>query len=360
MASLKVERGLALGQRYRPDMGDQAADLEPFWHTLGEQVREADDLGYDSLVIPEVKHDPFIAAAIAAQEPSRVELITGIALAFPRSPTAMAHTAWDLQRLSGGRFLLGLGSQVKGHIQRRFATEWTPPAPRMKEYIQALQAVWRCWQDGERLEFLGESYRLNLMTPNFTPPPQKPEHAHIPILLAAVGPAMLRVAGEVADGVRLHGIVTRKYMDEIAFPNLRRGAERAGRTLDNFQVSGGAFLVTGRNQSELEQALESAKKTVAFYGSTRSYHLSFELEGWEEVASQLHVMSMRNQWAEMAAVITDEMVQGFAVVGTYDEIAAKIKQRLVGCTRFSFDMPTQTEADRGVAREIVQDLHRPE
>lgn len=358
MAPLKVERGLALGQRYRPDMGDQDAQLEPFWHTLGAQVREAEALGYDSLVIPEVKHDPFIAAAIAAQEPSKVELITGIALAFPRSPTATAHTAWDLQRLSGGRFLLGLGSQVKGHVQRRFASEWSAPAPRMKEYIQALRAVWRCWQDGERLLFEGETYKLSLMTPNFTPPPQKPEHAHIPVLLAAVGPAMLRVAGEVADGVRLHGIVTRKYMDEVAFPNLRRGAERAGRTLDDFQISGGAFLVTAPNQAELEQALENAKKTVAFYGSMRSYHLSFELEGWEDEAAKLHAMSMRGEWQDMAAVITDDMVHAFAVVGTYDEIASKIKQRLVGCTRFGFDKPTQTEAERSIAREIVQDLHR--
>ncbi len=169
---------------------------------------------------------------------------------------------------------------------------------------------------------------------------------------------MLRVAGEVADGVRLHGTVTRRYMDEVAFPNLRRGAERAGRTLDDFQVSGGAFLVTAPNQAELEQALQSAKRTVAFYGSTRSYRVSFELEGWEDEAAKLHAMSMRGQWQEMAEVITDDMVHAFAVVGTYDEIAAKMKQRLTGCNRFAFDMPTQSAASRGIAREIVQDLHR--
>jgi len=195
------------------------------------------------------------------------------------------------------------------------------------------------------------------MTPTFSPPPQQPQHARIPIHIAAVNAAMLRVAGEVADGVRLHGIVTRKYMDEVAFPNLRLGAERAGRSLHDLEIAGGAFLVTGKDETEVQQAFEEARSTVAFYGSTRTYRVSFELEGWVDQSQQLHRLSVEGKWDQMAAVVSDEMVEAFSVVGTYDQIAARMRTRLAGCTRFALDMRTRTDQERGIAREIIQDLH---
>ena len=170
---------------------------------------------------------------------------------------------------------------------------------------------------------------------------------------------MLRVAGEVADGVRLHGIVTRKYMDQVAFPNLQAGADRAGRSLDDLDVTGGAFVVTGKDQAEVEQSFENARRTIGFYGSTRTYRVPFELGGWADEQAQLHELSVRGKWDQMAAVVTDEIADAFCVVGAHGEIAARMKVRLAGCTRFALDIPTETAEQRGICREIVEDLHRP-
>jgi probable F420-dependent oxidoreductase len=226
MGKIKVERGLHLGSPYAPDMQEGGKRPEPTWSTIREQVREADSLGYDTILAVETQHDPYLELAIAAQEPSKIELATGIALAFTKSPVATAYTAWDLQRMSGGRLVLGLGSQVKGHVMRRFGMPWSKPAQRMKDYVGAMRACWRTWQTREPFNFQSEHYNLSLMTPNFAPPQANP---HIPVLIAAVQERMLQVAGEVCDGVRLHGIVTRKYLDQIAFPNLKKGFTKSGR-----------------------------------------------------------------------------------------------------------------------------------
>src|SRR6266403_3500531 len=218
MAQIKVERGLNLGMPYTPDMQTGEKPPEPTWSGIRDQVREADALGYDTILAVEVQHDPYLELAIAAQEPSKLELATGIALAFTKSPVATAYTAWDLQRMSGGRLVLGLGTQVKGHVMRRFGMPWSKPAQRMKDYVGAMRACWKTWQTGEPLDFRSEHYNLSLMTPNFAPPPLA-SNPQIPVLIAAVQERMLQVAGEVCDGVRLHGIVTRKYLDQIAFPN---------------------------------------------------------------------------------------------------------------------------------------------
>src|SRR6201993_2844272 len=196
MATIKTERVLNPGAAYPPEMG-AGGKPEPTWATLCEQVREAQALGYDTVVAVEVQHDPYLELAVAAQEPSKIELATGIALAFTKSPVATAYTAWDLQRMSGGRLVLGLGSQVKGHVMRRFGMPWSKPAQRMKDYVGAMRAVWKSWQTGEALDFHSEHYNLSLMTPNFAPPPLK--HSHIPVLIAAVQEHMLQVAGEVCD-----------------------------------------------------------------------------------------------------------------------------------------------------------------
>src|SRR5271157_1443182 len=259
MAKIKIERMLNLGAAYTPEMG-AGRKPEPSWSTLREQVREAEKLGYDTVVAVEVQHDPFLILAVAAQEPSTVELGTGIALAFTRSPVATAYTAWDLQRMSGGRLVLGLGSQVKGHVTRRFGMPWSKPAQRMKDYVGAMRAVWKSWQTGEPLDFHSEHYNLSLMTPNFAPPPVS--NPHIPVLIAAVQERMLQVAGEVCEGVRLHGIVTRKYLDQIAFPNLKKGFGKSGRPAadwSSFQIGGGGFLCAAKDRDSLARAVSGMK-----------------------------------------------------------------------------------------------------
>ena len=334
---------------------------EPTWSTIRDQVREADALGYDTILAVETQHDPYLELAVAAQEPSKLELATGIALAFTKSPVATAYTAWDLQRMSGGRLSLGLGSQVKGHVMRRFGMPWSKPAQRMKDYVGAMRACWKTWQTGEPFDFRSEHYNLSLMTPNFAPPPLA-RNPHIPVLIAAVQPLMLQVAGEVCDGVRLHGIVTRKYLDQIAFPNLKKGFAKSGRPAaewDSYQIGGGGFLCAAKDKDSLVRAVSAMKSTIAFYGSTRSYRSSFEIDGWGDTADQLHKLSVQQKWPEMSKLVTEEMVHAFAATGTYDEIAGVIKKRFAGVNRLSFDMSIRNDHDRGVLKEIVQDLHRP-
>ncbi len=358
MAKIKIERMLNLGAAYAPEMG-AGGKPEPTWATLREQVREAQALGYDTVVAVEVQHDPFMMLAVAAQEPSTVELATGIALAYTRSPVATAYTAWDLQRMSGGRLVLGLGSQVKGNITRRFGMPFSKPAQRMKDYVGAMRACWNTWQNGAPLDFQSEHYNLSLMTPNFAPPPLR--SPHIPVLIAAVQEHMLQVAGEVCDGVRLHGICTRRYLDEIAFPNLRKGFAKSGRPpveWESFQISGGGFLCVAPDTDSLARAVEKMKETIAFYGSTRSYRASFELDGWADRAEQLHRLSVQQKWAEMPKLVTEEMVHAFAAVGTYRDIAAVMKKRFAGVNRFDFEIPIHSDRERGVVREVIQELRR--
>jgi probable F420-dependent oxidoreductase len=361
MATIKIERMLNLGAACTPEMGT-GGKPEPTWATLGEQVREAQTLGYDTVVAVEVQHDPYLMLAVAAQEPSTIELATGIALAFTKSPVATAYTAWDLQRMSGGRLVLGLGSQVKGHITRRFGMPFTKPAQRMRDYVGAMRACWKTWQTGQTgapLDFQSEHYNLSLMTPNFAPPPLK--HPRIPVLIAAVQEHMLQVAGEVCDGVRLHGICTRRYLDEIAFPNLRKGFAKSGRPAaewESFQISGGGFLCVAPDTDSLARAVEKMKETIAFYGSTRSYRASFELDGWADRAEQLHRLSVQQKWSEMPKLVTEEMVHAFAAVGTYNDIAAVMKKRFAGVNRLEFEIPIRGDRGRGVVREVIQQLRK--
>lgn len=360
MAKIKLERILHLGAPYTPDMQLGAKPVEPTWTTLGDQVRDAESLGYDTVVAVETKNDPYMILAIAAQQPSKVELATGIALAFTKSPVATAYTAWDIQRMSGGRLVLGLGSQVKGHIARRFGMPWSKPAQRMKDYVRAMRAVWHSWQTDEPLKFDSEHYKLNLMTPNFAPPPVS--NPKIPVHVAAVQERMLQVAGEVGDGVRLHGIVTRDYLDKIAFPNLKKGFAKSGRPgseWDNFEISGGGFICTAKDQDALAKAIDGIRSTIAFYGSTRSYRSSFILGGWERQQEELFRMSMEGKWRDMSKMVNEEMVHAFAAVGTYDDIAGVIKKRFAGVNRLGFDIPVHNEQDRGVLKEILQELARP-
>lgn len=322
---------------------------------IPEAARRAEELGYDFFSASETAHNPFLPLALAAEHTSRVELRTSIALAFARSPMDVAYMAWDLQALSGGRFTLGLGSQVRGHIVRRFSGTWAAPAPRMREYILALRAIWDCWQKGAKLDFHGQHYHFNLMPPFFSPGPIA--HPSIKIHIAAVNPRMLQVAGEVCDGVILHSFNTARYTRDVVLPNLELGARKAGRSVKDLDISGGGFIITGANEEEVEAGKRAARARIAFYASTRSYAPVMKAHGWEDTAQKLYRMSVEGKWPQMAGEITDEMLEAFAVMGTYDEIVDRIKARYGPyATSILLPLPSHTAEEQERARDILRQL----
>ncbi len=251
-----------------------------------------------------------------------MELGTSIVVAFARSPMTLANTAWDLQALSGGRFLLGLGSQVRAHIERRFSMPWSHPAARMREFIAALQAIWASWQDGTPLDFRGDFYQHTLMTPMFNPGPlpQGPPRA----FLAAVGTAMTRVAGEVADGLLVHGFTTRSYLQDVTLPALATALDRAGRSRSEFQVKYSPFLVTGSSEAELADAATEARERIAFYASTPAYRPVLEHHGWGDLQTELNHLARRGEWKAMGGLIDDDVLEAFALVAPRSELAAAL------------------------------------
>ena len=318
-------------------------------------ARRAERLGYDFLTSSETAHNPFLPLVLAAEHTERVGLRTSIALAFARSPMDTAYVAWDLQRLSNGRLVLGLGSQVRGHIVRRFSMDWTPPARRMREYVRALRSIWECWQTGSKLDFAGDNYTFNLMPPLFNPGPISTPDVRVHI--AAVNPRMLQVAGEVCDGVMLHSFNTPEYTKQVVLPNLHKGAAKADRTLEDMDINGGGFIVTGGSDEELDTNRMATKKRIAFYASTRSYAPVMAVHGWEDTAETLYRMSVEGQWSEMEAEITDEMLDAFAVSGSYDEIVRRIKARYGPyATSVSFSIPVGTPDDEERLKAMVREL----
>ena len=290
------------------------------------QSIEAD--GYDGVIATENKHDPFLALAIAGTVTRRIELHTGVAIAFARSPMAVAETGWDLAGASGGRFVVGLGSQVRAHNERRFSVPWSPPAPRMREYVQALRAIWRCWRTGERLAFEGDHYRFSLMTPNFTPEAiDAPPPA---VMIAAVGPAMLRVAGEECEGVKLHGFCTRRYLEDTVLPRLAAGLAKSRRQRENFEISGGGFLATGPDKATVARMFDWVRQRVGFYGSTPAYYPVLATHGLEDLGHKLNALARQNRWEEMTKEVPDDVVHLFAAVGRWDQIAKAIDERFGG------------------------------
>jgi probable F420-dependent oxidoreductase len=301
-------------------------------------AERAEAAGYDGLWTAEVAHDPFLPLALAAEHTERVKLGTGIAVAFARNPMNLAVLANDLQTLSEGRFLLGLGSQIKPHIEKRFSMPWSHPAPRMRELVLAIRAIWASWADGSRLAFRGEFYRHTLMTPMFDPGPNP--WGSPKIFVAAVGQKMTEVAGEVADGLLAHGFTTERYLREVTVPALERGLAVSGRSRADVQISYPGMIVTGSDEAELATATQAVKRQLAFYGSTPAYRPVLDLHGWGGLQPELHTRSRRGQWDEMADLITDEMVDTFAVVGSLEEVPAKVLARFDGLVdRFSFYAP---------------------
>ena len=289
-----------------------------------EAARKAVELGYDGFFSTETQYDPFLPLAFAGREAPELELGTAIAVAFPRSPMVTAMTSWDLARLSGGRFMLGLGTQIRAHITRRFGTEWGKPGPRLRDYIGALRAIWDTWQNSTPLRYDGEFYKFSLMTPFFNPGPIP--KGEIPVYIAGVGPYLSKLAGEACNGFHVHPFHTTRYLDETVLPNMAAGAEAAGRSLDDVERVTTVFVMTGETDSEVEQAMEPVRQQISFYASTPSYKPVLDANGWS-FGEELNAMSKRGQWAEMPDLVPDEAVLEVAVAAPIDKLGVAIRDR---------------------------------
>jgi probable F420-dependent oxidoreductase len=293
-----------------------------------ELAVELEQRGYDACWTGEINHDPFLPLLLAAEHTSRLELGTSIAVAFARNPMTVANVGWDLQTYSQGRFILGLGTQIKPHIEKRFSMPWSHPVARMREFVLALHAIWSAWRDGTRLQFEGDFYTHKLMTPMFTPDPQP--FSTPKVFIAAVGEAMTEMCGEVADGLLAHAFTTRKYLHDVTMPAAQRGLAHSGRERSAFQVACPVFVVTGGDEAEMSAGAAVVRKQIAFYGSTPAYRKVLELHGWGDVADELHLLSMQGEWDAMATLIDDDILNAFAVVATTDKLAAALKDRCNG------------------------------
>lgn len=294
-----------------------------------ETARAAEDLGFDALWTSDVAHNPLFPLVLAAEHTKRIHLGTAILVAFARSPMDVAYQAWDLAKLSNGRFLLGLGTQVSAHIERRFGMTWRAPADvHLREYIAALRAIWQSWQTGERLNHRGDFYKLTLMTPFFNPGPI--DHPQIPIYTAGVNERMCRLAGEVSDGFHAHPFHTRRYLQEVVIPAIEEGARRAGRSRADVQVSSAIFVATGADQTQFDASLAAVRQQVSFYASTPDYAAVMDLHGWSGVREELSALAARKEWAAMPGLIIDEMVDQFAIVCPPQQLAARIRQKYSG------------------------------
>lgn len=292
---------------------------------VGAQARELEQMGYSGVMTAETSHDPFFPLLVAAQQTSRVDLMTSIAVAFARSPMILANIGHDLNAASKGRFVLGLGSQIKPHITKRFSMPWSNPAARMREFILAMRAIWANWHQGEPLAFTGKFYTHTLMTPFFTP--TNNEYGAPRVFLAAVGPMMTEVAGEVADGVIIHAFSTEKYIRETTLPALERGFAKAGKKRQDFEISYPVFVVTGKNEEAMEQAKVATRQQIAFYGSTPAYKPVLDSIGAGELQGELNTMSKQGRWEEMGGLIDESMLKEFAVIGEPSTIAGQILSR---------------------------------
>ena len=312
--------------------------------TFADQAADLQAAGYDGIWTAETNHDPFFPLLLAARSTERVDLGTAIAVAFARSPMTLAATAHDLQAFSGGRFILGLGSQIKPHIERRFSMPWSQPAARMREFILAMRAIWDCWNEGTKLDFRGDFYTHTLMTPFFNPGPNP--FGPPRVFLAAVGERMTEVAGEVCDGFICHAFTTERYLREVTIPALERGAARAGRTLADLEVSGPAFVVTGTDEESMERSKAGTRQQIAFYGSTPAYKGVLDLHGWGDLQGELNLMSKAGKWTEMGELIDDEILEAFAVVAEPQQIASGFAERFGDVVdRLSFYAPYQSDPE---------------
>src|ERR1700761_2980423 len=289
------------------------------WQACADEARQAEDDGADAVTASELKHDPFTPLAFAALATRRVALVPPVAIAFPRRPMVVANHAWDLNRHSNGRFVVGLGSQVKAHNERRFSTPWIAPAARLGEYVEALRAIFRRWETGEKLSYQGKYYNFSLMTPEFSPGPQGLPLP--PVAMAAVGPLMVKTAARVADSVRLHSFATREYLEKVVRPALAAERTAAGKSFENFEITAGVFMATGPDAAAVKEAAEKVRYRVAFYGSTPAYRGVFDLHGVGDLGIKLNAMSRQGEWADMARQVPDDVLDLFVARAPYEGLA---------------------------------------
>lgn len=308
---LKLDRGI-------PNKLDRAIDAA--------SALERD--GYDGAWTAETSHDPFLPLLLAAEHTSRIELGTNIAVAFARNPMTVANLGWDLQQYSQGRFILGLGTQIQAHIEKRFSMPWSHPARRMREFVGALHAIWSAWSGNGKLRFEGEFYTHKIMTPMFTPEPHP--YPAPKIFLAAVGEAMTEMCGEVADGHLGHPMISKRYLTEVTMPVLQLGLQRSGRDRADFEVSAEVMVATGTTDQQLATAIAATRKQIAFYGSTPAYRKVLDLHGWGDLQPELNRLSKEGEWDTMTSLIDDDMLAAFAVVGPVDEVSAGLRSRCEG------------------------------
>ena len=313
-------------------------------------ARTVEDYGFDGLWTAEAQHNPFLPLTLAATSTQRIALGTAIAVAFPRSPMVTAQIAWDLAAQSGGRFILGLGTQIKVHIKMRFSAQWDDkPASQLREYVESLRAIWKSFQEQSGLRYRGEHYQFGVLPPFFNPGPI--EHPQIPIYLSRVGTALSKLAGQVAEGFHVHPFHTTRYLSEVVRPAVAAGAQAAGRQPSDTQLSCAVFVVTGRNAEEIERNTIEIKSQIAFYGSTPSYWKVLELHGWGDLGERLNRMTKEGKWHEMWHEISDEMLEQFAVVAPPEELPYKVRERYNGLLdRVGYYFPFKPEEE---ARRIV-------
>jgi probable F420-dependent oxidoreductase len=318
-----------------------------------ERAKRLEAAGYDGLMTAETAHDPFLPLAIAAEHTDRIELMTSITVAFARTPMLLANIGHDLNSYSKGRMILGLGSQIRPHITRRFSMPWSHPAARMREFIQAMRAIWSCWYEGKKLDFRGEFYSHTLMTPMFTP--SNNPYGAPRVVLAAVGPRMTEVAGEVADGMLVHAFTTKRYLENVTLPAIEKGLAASGRSRKDFELCYPAFIVTGKDEREWQNARSGVARQIAFYGSTPAYKGVLDIHGWGDLQGELNVMSKRGEWKEMGERISDEILEEFAVVAEPHRVVSALKSRFGGVIdRLLCTFPFATDEERRAYMEELR------
>ncbi|MFZ8999491.1 MAG: TIGR03617 family F420-dependent LLM class oxidoreductase [Ilumatobacteraceae bacterium] len=346
---MRLETLLPLG---KVDPGLRAPERPLDLWSIADDARLLEEVGYDGLVVEETKDDPYALLTIAAGSTSRLRLGTAVAMAFPRSPTITAMHAWTLQKYSRGRFTLGLGSQVRGHVVRRYGMEWHPPAAWMRDYVEAVRAVWSCWQHGTPLDHHSDHYDLTLMVPLFDPGPI--EHPEIPVHIAAVNPIMASVAGEVADGVRPHPVCTPSYIREVMMPAIRLGAGRSERSLAGFRVAMKPLVASARTDEELAIKVRDARARIAFYASTPGYVAAFEHLGLGDLAAEAKLLSKRQDWDALPELIDDDVLHAFVTVGTYDVIGDLLLERYGDVVSdIEFSIAVADDEDRATLAELA-------
>jgi probable F420-dependent oxidoreductase len=319
-----------------------------------EQLADADRMGYAGVWSTEIARDPFLPAVLAAEHTPRLTVGTAVAVAFARNPMSMAIVANDLQSLSSGKFMLGLGSQIKAHIERRFSMPWSRPADRMREYVAAMRAIWDSWHNDQPLNFRGDFYQHTLMPPAMRPGPHL--FGAPPVLIAAVGPKMTEVAAEVADGLIVHGFTTERYLREVTVPQVNSVLERERKSASDFVLSYSGFVVTGSDEHELTEAAGAVRRVIAFYGSTPAYRGVLDLHGWGDLHTELNRLSKINDWDTMTGLIDDTVLNTFAVVGEPKEVGAEVRRRFGDIIdRFSFYAPYQL--DPLACRTMISEIH---